>query len=71
MKKLNCLLAFLVLLGLSACSEKGLDNFHEDESGVETVAHEMIELGKKLNDPYSVNRPSARQSHTTRTAFLR
>ena len=55
MKKLNCLLAFLVLLGLSACSEKGLVNFHEDESGVETVAHEMIELGKKLEDPYSVN----------------
>lgn len=46
MKKFNCLLAFLVLLGLSACSEKGLNNFNEDESGVETVAHEMIELGK-------------------------
>lgn len=55
MKKFNCLPAFLVLLGLSACSEKGLNNFNEDESGAEIVAHEMIELGKKLEDPYSVN----------------
>ena len=55
MKKLYALLAALSFYGLVACSEKGLDTFNEDESGSETVAHEMIQLGQRLEDPYSVS----------------
>lgn len=55
MKKI--LKPFFIFAALLAagCSEKGLDLSGEDESGNETVSHEMIVLGKKLDDPYSVS----------------
>lgn len=46
------MLAFALLL--AACS-KGLDNdLKEDDSFGDDVGHEMIELGRQLEDPYSV-----------------
>lgn len=55
MKKfLKTIFIFAALLA-AGCSEKGLDLSVEDESGNETVSHEMIVLGKKLDDPYSVS----------------
>ena len=55
MKKfLKTFFIFAALLA-AGCSEKGLDLSGEDESGNETVSHEMIVLGKKLDDPYSVS----------------
>lgn len=47
------MLAAVVMVG--ACSEKGLDLQNEDESGSSTVSHEMIVLGNKMEDPYSVS----------------
>ena len=47
------MLAAVVMVG--ACSEKGLDFQNEDESGSSTVSHEMIVLGNKMEDPYSVS----------------
>lgn len=55
MKKFYVLLAIAALSWLPACSEKGLDSPGEDESGAGAVAHEMIQLGRKLEDPYSVS----------------
>lgn len=55
MKKLNIIMAGLLITGAAGCSEKGLDGTTEDESGTYEVAHEMIVLGKKLDDPYSVS----------------
>ena len=37
-----------------ACNEKGMDDIREDESSTDVVSHEMIVLGKQLEDPYSV-----------------
>ena len=37
-----------------ACNEKGMHDIREDESSTDVVSHEMIVLGKQLEDPYSV-----------------
>ncbi len=55
MKKLFSFLATFAVLA-AGCSKNGLDSpDREDESETSTVAHEMIVLGKKLDDPYSVS----------------
>ena len=35
-----------------ACNEKGMDDIREDESSTDVVSHEMIVLGKQLEDHY-------------------
>lgn len=54
MKTLVKTLSCLIGLMLAGCSENGIDTFSEDESTGDTLSHEMIVLGKKLDDPYSV-----------------
>ncbi len=51
---------FAILMSAAAiaagCSKNGFDSpGGEDESETSTVSHEMIVLGKKLDDPYSVS----------------
>jgi len=53
MKKLHLIPACLLLMAVS-CSEESADIVNEDESGTYEVVHDMIVLGKKLEDPYSV-----------------
>lgn len=45
---------FVLCMGLPACSEKGLNDIGEDNSESDIVGHDMIVLGQKLDDPYSV-----------------
>ena len=55
MEKLREFIACALILVATGCSEKGFGGLHEDESGSDGVAHEMIVLGEKLEDPYSVS----------------
>lgn len=52
MRTLFKLLAFILVIA-AGCS-KGADILQEDESTGDALSHEMIVLGKKLDDPYSV-----------------
>lgn len=44
----------IIMLIAAGCSEKGLD-LNDYDAGTYEVGHEMIVLGKKLDDPYSVS----------------
>ena len=55
MKKIYGIISLTAALMAAGCTEKGIDDIVEDESGVERVSHEMIVLGKRLEDPYSVS----------------
>lgn len=46
---------WLCILVLAGCSEKGLDQHNTETDGDGILAHEMIVLGEKLEDPYSVS----------------
>lgn len=50
LKNIYCLAAIL----LAGCSEDGIGMIPEDESTGDALSHEMIVLGRKLDDPYSV-----------------
>lgn len=50
---LNYVLAVWCLMAVG-CSEKAADDIREDERSGDALSHEMIVLGKKLEDPYSV-----------------
>lgn len=55
MKKTFAAIAALLLLVAMGCRKDELPaNLPEDESTAETVSHEMIELGRQMEDPYSV-----------------
>ena len=58
MKRIECL--FWTVLLMAACQPDGLDALVSDLEGQENseygeLPHEMIELGEKLNDPYTVD----------------
>ena len=50
LKIVSCLAGVLV----AGCSEDGIGIIPEDESTGDALSHEMIVLGQKLDDPYSV-----------------
>ncbi len=66
MKKylMYCFMTGLVSAAISACEKSVvLDPYISDETDAQHISHEMIVLGEKLEDPYSVtNMTKALQS---------
>lgn len=54
MKTIAKLMCLLAIASTAGCSKEATDAYQEDLSDSNSVGHEMIVLGRKLDDPYSV-----------------